>query len=522
MPGNAIGTGSIVLTANADGLASGLQKASADTAKWAGGMKGKVAQAAGGGGFMSSVADKLGGLARSAFSPAGIAIGGALGAAAGFAMVDEIKGIAGQGKIADSLGLSAEQFTGMAGVAKSVGSDTKDFIEGMATLSGKAMDAAAGKGEDSVAVFQKLGVDAAVFQKLGMEDQFYGLFEALNKVENPAERFNLLMKATGEDTGKNLLGILGKSTGELKSMAAGFAVSTAEMEKSKKASAAFASAEQAIAKLWRTVAVAAAPVLEMIAGGVKRLQPLFDWFGRALAAIGEIEGRIFAQLGTWISEAVDWLGEMAAEVGIFGGSWPTIEEVVTGVFRAIGIAGAYTWDTLKAGMGVFAVGVGFVVKALGAMIDLFARVVATAKNLPANLKPAGLDRFIKGVEDARDGVRGSGSDIKKWGDDAIAGWGKSADKVRAWFDKPITPVVKPVVVPPNASAIAADTTPLKFGAAIEARTREAYSLILKNSMRGDGAAGDPLKQQLAEAKKQTAHLGKIAAGIDAMKEEGTV
>lgn len=176
--GNSLGTASLQLTANNSQLTNTLGKTETDVKGWStrvgsvlkAGLKGAVV-----GGFAAVAAKGATSLIGLVSEP-----------------FDRLKDISKQGDIASAFGLTVEGFTGIAGVAKSAGSDVRDFTEGLATLSGKAMDATNGKGEETQAIFLKLGINAQAFSKLNVEEQFYGLFEALNQVENPATRVNLL------------------------------------------------------------------------------------------------------------------------------------------------------------------------------------------------------------------------------------------------------------------------------------------------------------------------------------------
>ena len=97
--------------------------------------------------------------------------------------------------MAKALGLTSEQFTGVAGVAKSVGEETREFLESLVTMGKLATDAAAGVGEVAGPAFEKMGLNAKDFV-------------ALSKVQDPLTKTRLLMNAFGEDGGKYLLPLL--------------------------------------------------------------------------------------------------------------------------------------------------------------------------------------------------------------------------------------------------------------------------------------------------------------------------
>src|SRR4051794_8221737 len=143
---SSLGTASLVLTANNAPLTNSLGKTEKDVKGWTSRI---------GSSLKSGLGAGLGAIVKG-----GVAGGGVAAAQTGLDSLGEpiqrIQDIAKQGDIAQSLGLTVESFTSIAGAAKTAGSDTRDFLEGLVTLSAKAMDAAAGKGEDAVGVFRDL------------------------------------------------------------------------------------------------------------------------------------------------------------------------------------------------------------------------------------------------------------------------------------------------------------------------------------------------------------------------------
>jgi hypothetical protein len=351
--------------------------------------------------------------------------------------LSDIQDIAAQGQLAKSLGMTSEAFTGLAGVAGQFGVDTNGVFEGLVSLSQKAQEAL--KGGDLGATFRKLGIDVQAFAAMDPGKQFETLHAALQNVSDPAERVRILMATMGEEAGKKLAPLLNKSTEELKKLTGQFAVSSGDMKKIQGADAAMKKVTASISALWRKVVVAVAPVIEFISTrlttALEKLEPVFQWVSRAITThwgiILDILGEVFDAIGEVITLVVDWVSELFN----LGSVTTTIEEVVTGVWKAIGIAGAYAWDTIKAGMGFVAIGAGLLVKGFSKLIDLFADLVGVLKELPENLRPDGLNEFIKGVEQVRDTVRDAGDGMMDWGKGAVDNFGKSADKVREWFEK---------------------------------------------------------------------------------------
>lgn len=313
MSRDAIATGGVVLTANTDGVSAGLAKSRDEIRGWA-----RDANAAGGGagggfaaGFLGGAKGIAAGLGKA--GPVGLAVGAGL--AVGVAGIDiaakkvgEVKDtladISKQGAMASALGLTAEQFTGVAGVAKSVGEDTKEFIESLVTLGKVAADGAAGNGEVAADFFKTLNIEAATFAGLRADEQFFKFFEAVQKVQDPLARTRALMTAFGEDGGKLLLPLLAKSPGELRRMADGFAISGEQVRKATEANAKYQEATAKMDRVWKEFAVAAAPAVQGIGEALTALMPI-------LSAVGKVAGTVFGTIGNGlrrVAAATDAVG----------------------------------------------------------------------------------------------------------------------------------------------------------------------------------------------------------------------
>lgn len=283
---------------------------------------------------------------------------GAIGAGALLPMTNTLSDLAKQGSIANALGLTSEQFTGIAGVAKSVGNDTKEFIESLVTLGKLGTDAAAGTEQASQA-FAAMGLNANEFIKLRADEQFFAVFDAMNKMQDPLQRTRALMLAFGEDGGKILLPLLGKSGDELRRMAAGFAISSDDMRDATKASTAYATATQTLSKAWQAVSIAAAPIVKILADGLSAaVAPVTEFVkqnremvvGLSLAVGG------VAALGVGmvaVGTAVSALGaSWAAFTGIVSGGMAVLGAVkavlltpILAIPAALAAAGAYFLTT---------------------------------------------------------------------------------------------------------------------------------------------------------------------------------
>jgi hypothetical protein len=179
---------------------------------------------------------------------------------------------------AKAFGLTTEAASGLFAVLAAGGSDIRDATEGLVTLGQRVSDAVAGKGEEAVALFDGLGVAASEFAGLNPAEQFYKLHASLLAVEDPAKRVQLLLKAVGEDTGKNLISTLSMSTDMLRQQAAAMSLSRGEMEQVGQMNRSYLQAQQSLNRTWQQAVVVLAPFIQQVATGLMPvLQVLFNY-----------------------------------------------------------------------------------------------------------------------------------------------------------------------------------------------------------------------------------------------------
>lgn len=552
--GNAIASGSVILTANADGLKTGLDSAAKDVDGWGKSVSNKLGKdksgfldkasklLGGAGNFAGSLGgagaanmlSNMAGLASHAgkLGPVGIAIG-AVGAAAGVAAVglkaasDTLDDLAKQGAMAQSLGLTAEQFTGIAGVAKSAGEDTKEFIESLVTMGKLGTDAAAGTEEASKAM-KAMGLNANDFIKLRADEQFFAVFESLQKMEDPLQRTRALMQAFGEDGGKLLLPLLSKTPDQLKAMAKGFAVTGEEMQKATAASQAVKGMDAAIDKLWRGIAIGAAPIIEKLANGVTALEPAFKWVASAAETFGAGLSVGLEMAGENLTFIVESVQEMLGGFGALGVEFPTVRDVIVAGLKACAYYGAYMWDTWKAGAGAGAVVIGKIIGYVGDLADNFKGAFKTLSDMGADAAAAlgmtDTEATFRKIGAAANGIgaslRGGGDAMDKWGREAMAGWGKTAERFDAKLNAALNPMKAKDAGMEIGKAVAEGMSaePIKLAGALTKGSKEAYSMVVKNSLRGiQQEKGDPIKNLVQEAKKGNGHHKKANQNLDAIK-----
>lgn len=475
MAQGSIGRAALILSANSAKLTSGLGSAAASIGKWAGSLgKGTLAKPLG---ALASVG-KVAGMGMAAGLGAGFALKGvdAIGDLM-TAAPERLGELSRLGTTGTAFGLQPEAFTGIAGVAKSAGSDLRDFTEALVTLSGRGTEAMQGM-PDASAAFQRLGLDAGKFTAMPVDDQFYAIFEALNKVQNPAERVQLLLKSFGEDSGKNLIPLLGKTTAELKGMAGQYSKSAEDIAAAQTATEAMSRANAALGNAFDSIVIAMAPALEYFA----------DLIPVAIEAIAPL----FAGMG--------------------GGVMP----VLKGVTVAVG----YVWDSLKVGGGVMAMVAGKIVEGLGTIIQALGDVVRwMAEVLPESLRPDWLDGMGQAINDLGGRVDRFGEQAGAWGEktavNAVVGFGEGAAAMDRFFtdfeNRRASAVKKHVDQLRGATTVARQLAGPQFtavGAAVRG-SADAAAAAARFQTQSKIAASKEQAQLLAAANKQVGVLERI-------------
>lgn len=298
---NSLGTGSLVLTADASGLTGGVQKA-------------------------KSLVSSIGSTVAGGVSKGGLLGGAVAGSLAGILSVekalDKLRDIADISTTASAFGTTGEKMSELAAIASRSGINFKEFKESLVTTGSKAADAIGGA-TGAVQMFNDLGIDPKAFALLPIEEQFYQMHSAILGIEDPAKRVRAVMNAFGEDGGKLLLPILEKSNKELREFGKANALSATEINGAVAANRAYTEVTGALDRAWTQLVIAGAPVVQLVA---EALTP-------AIEALGVV--------------------------------FKSLKGVAVGVFTAIGMTFGYVYDTIKSGVGFLAAGVGKLAGTLG-------------------------------------------------------------------------------------------------------------------------------------------------------------
>lgn len=448
-----IGSGSLVLTTNATGMLSGLKAASDKAKKMAGDMQ-------------QGVSGKLSGMFKG-----GLALG------AGMAVFDAVK--SGITSVIGMFNDLKDKIDETAKNARRFGMDTQTMggLEHAAGLSGvkveelrAAMQKMAARGENIFQFAERLermnpAQARQALNELGeqgyrLRTLFEGGAAGLRQMVEEGRRFTLSdQEAAKVEAANDAISRMKLSLEFLKSKVV-VALAPAFERVGNFLKTAFEKAQPAVEWLIRNFhnimlvispAYRAITLLVKILTGVwerirGQVQPVIDWIVEAwetatmvIEAVWDevvsVVVDLITQVVDWISNAITSVIEWGKEVGILGNTFMSARDLILMVFRAIGKAGAYVWDTIKAGVGAVAIAIGFIVeKVFTRLVDAFHSVASLAKELPDSIRPTWVNSFVDGVGRARDAVHAGGVGMQRWGREQINAWGSSAAAVDRWFD----------------------------------------------------------------------------------------
>lgn len=551
---NAIASGSAILTANADGLKSGLEKSAADVKSWGtrvagslsntfnakGGTLGALQNIGGSiAGGISGFAAKAKGLLSGAGTGIGMAIGGPIGAAIGGAIGSAVgavgEAIAGAiaapferldmfgaiKKQADTLGVSASQFQGLTQQFERFGIEGPQATIAMEKFGAKIADAARGAPNASAA-FERLGLNAQELAHLPLDQSLLRVSDAIKGLKTPGEQANAAIATFGK-AGLALLPMLQKGGSGIQEFIeqqkkTGAVLGDSQIAAAASASKAWKDAKRTISSLWdglqNRAMLIAAPVIEFASKAVTKifnfLSPVFEWFGRGVTRVADIASAVFEQLLKWFEIAVNWIKELGAEFGGIGESIPTIQEAITEFFRGFGKAAAYTWDVVKAGAGAFAWMAGkalqFIAPVVDAMKDIIKEIARLGFQVAVRAGNTTLSKFFAGIMFDADKLGAkmdaTGKDLEKWGEGTFTNFGQSAEDFSKWLDEALKPKeAAKEVAKTLQDEIGEQLSPVKLAGAVLKGSKEAYSLSVQNQLRGIATQDEPIKGVLKEARK---------------------
>lgn len=477
-----IGTASLKLVANADGLTAGLAQSKASIKTWASQAQESIGSKFAGAGSLLK-AGLLGGV---------VGIGAGIGAKIASSFGDFTAKADSVAKLSRSLGLSTESLSG---------------IQHAADLSGVSMDSL------------KTGFTKFRQQVSGpLDEALYAFADRLQGIQEPGERAKALVAAFGEQ-GLKIGSMLEGGGDGLKGMVdeakkLGVTFNDVDAKKVEDANDAFTRLQSSIGGIFQKGIITFAPVFETISAGftklLGKLQPVFNWISRTTEAVFSVVGPLIQETIDAVGDALSYVGDLFS--GLFGmaGELPTVGEVVTGVFKGIAKAIAYAVDGLRAFAGGLAIVASYGVQAFG----------WTVEKIGEAGKAAGNEVGVDWLKDAGESLRGFGGDTKKaaqdlraFGEGQIDAFGGTANQVDAWFAKLGEKKKQAANDPTNAFVGLGDSAakPVKalLGGALEQGSKEEFSVRAKWETDG--------KLLQSEQAKANALLLQIKGGIDGVK-----
>jgi hypothetical protein len=516
---NAIGTGAVVLTTTADGLASGLAKAQGDLQHFGqtagAGLSKSMASAAGGsGGGVGGMLSGLMGAAKAhPFVAAGVAAGAGL--VAGFeTATKKLDAFGKTNKRADVLGVGASDLMGMDKLFAKVGVEA-DAVNGILAKMGKNILTSHGAAE----TLASIGIAPKDIKDKSLTDQFKMIADGINKLPKGAEQAAAAMTLFGK-SGAALLPMLQRGSGGINEFIEnqkrfGGVLSDSQLKAAGDASKAWKLAKESISTAWEglinRVVVIAAPIVKFVADAVSKgfalLAPMFDWIGRAVGAVAEIATVVFDVMGKAVEEVIGLFRAWGKHIGVIGEKFPSIRDVVVESFRFIGMAGGHAWDVIAKGMGIVAQGIGLIVEGLGKVVEQFNKLLVATGFDPILVKTTEI-----------------GESIGEWGE-KMAGrrFGQSADDFSAWLDNALKKkeVKAKAAAGPLATGMEADAAvwnPGKFAGAIERGSKEAYSIEMRARYGSFGAPDNTIpKDHLKATEKGNAKLDDILKRLESIE-----
>lgn len=509
----------MVLSANADPLASGLDKAAGDVHKWAH----KVEAGAAGAG-----AGKGGGLI-SALLTGGKFVGGAVAAGIGASLtaipaaVDGMKALAKEGRAADALGIASDKYMGIAHAFSKIGVEGDGLTNVFGRLAKATEEGKTGAGP-AAEKFRQLGLNAAELSKLPLDQQLLRVSDAIAKLPPGGQQAAAAMELFGK-SGATLLPILSKGSAGLEKQIEhakklGLALDPTQMERVQRAAAAVPRIGAVFDGVKNKFLAAIAPAVEswgnLLERGIELVSPLIDKALEGVSAyyttIAELGSAVVEHVGAAAAAFADWVGGMAGGQITLG----SVTDNVLGLLKAVTKGGAYMWDGLSAGYGAFAIVFGklenliadFVLNFKSSIKDLFQTLAKLPDAMGGKTFRDMAANSDKMVDAFAGGFRKTGDGLEAWGHRQIDTFGNTAKNVDGIFDRirvrlagGLGDKLKGV-----AAELAAVSEPVKLGGALDVNSKEAYSAVTKYQT-----------QQTVDAPAQDLRKRAVKAAEDALK-----
>ena len=228
--------------------------------------------------------------------------------------------------VGDAFGMTEEAASGLFGMLAMNGGEFKEDMEGITQFSTRISDALNGVGGatgEAAKLFEGLSVSAKDLVGLPIDEQFFRVHAAIRELPQGLQTSRLALIG-GTDSLKKWLPLLSRSTDELRAQAKAASVSGADLQEAREATDAYLMATVQLTQVWRKVAVAVAPTVQLISEmATKWLRPLAEVVDQnrvlivsfvAVAAASVALGVAFIGIGAAISALGTILGGIVTVV----------------------------------------------------------------------------------------------------------------------------------------------------------------------------------------------------------------
>lgn len=383
MAGNAIGRASLILGTDGAGLQSGLKGAEKNVFQFGDNVAkelekqnsrmGAIASRVGGvasaglnkglqAGLGTNLAGLTSGISGKLLGPIGIALGG-IGAAS--ETIDSLKDLANISRSAKALGLDGSAFMGLQQVFKRAGIEGDGFTGALGKIQAKISEA--GNGNAQLAgLFKEIGLDARALAGIPVDEQIKRIADGFATLDNEGDRSRLALKLF-EEQGLKLLPMFSKGSKGIDDFIAngkkiGTVLSNSQLLAAERATSALPKLSASFDGLKNRVVIALAPIIEKWATmGTKlleRLQPVFNWLGKAFTTVADIYWSVMDKVFDGFSQAWEavegWVKELVGsetELMEFEDvAWQVVEAVAQAFsIMAQRVAQAFGWTVKQAG-----------------------------------------------------------------------------------------------------------------------------------------------------------------------------
>jgi hypothetical protein len=247
--------------------------------------------------------------------------------------------------------------------------------------------------------------------------------------------------------------------------------------------------------------------LDVFLTGLEAVWPLLDKMTRGADALLFVFSEFFSAFMAGAAEVIKLISGWADEWLNLEHVAMTVEQAVFKGLKYIAMGAGYAWDAFKVGAGVVATVCGSIVQSFGAVLDVIAdatrKMADLASNLPSALRPDWIGKAADAVAGWKKDVEGVGDAMRKWGADAGAGFGKTAnafgaiiDGLQARFEARSARIARSAHK--EGDDVAQSMAEVKLTGAHGEHSKEAYSIVTRFNV-GAMMAGNPQKEKKDKA-----------------------